>query len=127
MVHLYPQIFRVRQKFEAPQEQDIEMAVERELVRLDLGRVVQPGQTVAITAGSRGIANIARIIRQACQHFLQLGAKPFIVPAMGSHGGGTPEGQKQILTDYGITEEYCGAPIRASMETVIVCEAAEGF
>lgn len=127
MLHLYPQIFRVRQKFEAPREEDIEAAVERELSRLDLGKTVKPGQTVAITAGSRGIANIARIIRAACQHFLQLGAKPFIVPAMGSHGGGTPEGQTQILTDYGITEQYCGAPIRASMETVVVCQAAEGF
>src|SRR5207245_2704756 len=51
----------------------------------------------------------------------------FIVPAMGSHGGGTAAGQRQVIESYGITEEFCGCPIRASMETVIVCQTAEGF
>jgi hypothetical protein len=61
------------------------------------------------------------------EHFRQLGAKPFVVPAMGSHGGGTAEGQKGVLQSYGITEEFIGCPIRASMETVVVCQTAEGF
>jgi hypothetical protein len=89
--------------------------------------VVKPGQSVAITAGSRGIANIALVIKATVQHFLSLGAKPFIVPAMGSHGGGTAEGQRGLIEGYGITEQFCGCPIRASMETVVVCRAAEGF
>src|SRR5688500_549611 len=125
----YPLIFRVRQKFDSPTlpVEQIPATVAAELKRLDLGRVVQPGQSVAITAGSRGIANIALVIKAAVQHFQSLGAGPFIVPAMGSHGGGTAEGQRGLIEGYGITEEFCGCPIRASMETVVVCQAAEGF
>lgn len=123
----YPRIFRVRQKFDAPRVHDIEAEVAAQLTALDLSQKVQPGQTVAITAGSRGIANIHRILRAAVQHFQKLGAQPFIVPAMGSHGGGTAEGQRKVIESYGITEDFCGCPIRASMETVLVCQAAEGF
>jgi hypothetical protein len=125
----YPHIFRVRQKFESPvlEVENIAKAVAAELARLKLDRHVRPGQSVAVTAGSRGIANIALIIKSAAAHFKSLGAQPFIVPAMGSHGGGTAEGQRALIEGYGITEEYCGCPIRASMETVVVCQAAEGF
>lgn len=125
----YPDIFRVRQTFQAPTLalDLIPKTVMAELTRLNLGQKVKPGQSVAITAGSRGVANIAVIIKAAVEHFQSLGAKPFIVPAMGSHGGGTAEGQRGLIEGYGITESYCGCPIRASMETVIVCNAAEGF
>ena len=125
----YPLLFRVRQAFDSPvlPVEQIPATVAAELSRLDLGHSVQPGQSVAITAGSRGIANIALIIKSAVQHFQSLGARPFIVPAMGSHGGGTAEGQRELIEGYGVTEAYCGCPIRASMETVVVCQAAEGF
>ncbi|HEX5105752.1 MAG TPA: lactate racemase domain-containing protein, partial [Pirellulaceae bacterium] len=125
----YPHIFRVRQTFNSPTlpVKEIPATVAAELTRLKLNAVVKPGQSVAITAGSRGIANIALVIKAVVEHFQSLGAKPFIVPAMGSHGGGTAEGQRGLIEGYGITEEYCGCPIRASMETVIVCQAAEGF
>src|SRR5262245_41565904 len=125
----YPYIFRVRQSFQSPALvlDQIPTTVQAELARLNLAQTVKPGETVAITAGSRGVANIAMIIKAAVQHFQSLGAQPFIVPAMGSHGGGTAEGQRGLIEGYGITEEYCGCPIRASMETVIVCQAAEGF
>jgi Lactate racemase N-terminal domain len=125
----YPLIFRVRQSFEGPTlpVAEIPAAVAAELARLKLGGKVKAGQTVAITAGSRGVANIAVIIKAAVEHFQSLGAVPFIVPAMGSHGGGTAEGQRELIEGYGITEAYCGCPIRASMETVVVCQAAEGF
>src|SRR5262245_65460357 len=125
----YPLIFRVRQKFDSPvlAVDRIPATVEAELSRLELGRRVEQGQSVAITAGSRGVANIALIIKAAVQHFQKLGAKPFIVPAMGSHGGGTAEGQRELIEGYGVTEAYCGCPIRASMETVVVGQAAEGF
>jgi hypothetical protein len=82
---------------------------------------------VAITGGSRGIANIARILKAIVDHLKGLDAKPFIVPAMGSHGGGTAHGQQSVLESYGITEQSCGCPIRAGMETVTICQAAEGF
>jgi len=125
----YPHLFRVRQSFQSPSlpVEQISATLSAELSRLNLAGRVKPGQTVAITAGSRGVANIALIIKAAVEHFLSLGARPFIVPAMGSHGGGTAEGQRELIEGYGITEAYCGCPIRASMETVIICQAAEGF
>lgn len=123
----YPQIFRVRQTFERPRVEDIPATVDQQLSRLELGQKIRTGQSVAITAGSRGIANIKVVIKAIASHCQRLGAKPFIVPAMGSHGGGTAEGQRKILEGYGITEEFCGCPILASMETVVVCNAAEGF
>jgi len=123
----HPQIFRVRQTFEAPQIEDVPAEVHAQLARLDLGKKIQPGQSVAITAGSRGIANIHVIIRAIVEHLAGLGAQPFVVPAMGSHGGGTAEGQRRVIESYGMTEEFLGCPIRAGMETVVVCETAEGF
>jgi hypothetical protein len=123
----FPQIFRVRQTFDDTRVEDVAGEVRRQLARLELGRQVKPGQTVAITAGSRGIANIALILRTAIEHLHQLGARPFIVPAMGSHGGGTAEGQQKFLESYGITATAMGCPIRSSTETVVVCQATEGF
>lgn len=123
----YPRIFRVRQSFARQQVDKIPATVAAELASLKLGARVKPGQSVAVTAGSRGIANIATIIKAVVDHLKSLDLKPFIVPAMGSHGGGTPEGQTGLLAGYGITEQTMGCPIRASMETVIVCNAAEGF
>ena len=117
---LFPQMVRVRQTFDAPRVEDVEAEVQKQLASLNLGERIQPGETVAITAGSRGIANIAKIIKAAVAHFRGLGAEPFVVPAMGSHGGGTAEGQRAILEGYGITPDYVGAEIRSSMETVIV-------
>ncbi len=123
----YPKIFRVRQKKERPQVDDVAGEVERHLASLDLAKKVKPGQSVAITAGSRGIANIHTIIKTVVDHLKRLGLEPFIVPAMGSHGGGTAEGQRRILEGYDITEELIGCPIRATMETVIVCDTPEGI
>src|SRR3990172_9010437 len=123
----FPRMLRLRQKFESPRVENIPAEVEGQLAALDLGRKVKPGQTVAITAGSRGIANIAVITKAVCDHVRRLGAAPVIIPAMGSHGGGTAEGQRAILAGYGITEESTGAEIRASMETVIVDRTPQGI
>ena len=122
-----PRMVRLRQTFEATRVNDIPSEVERQLATLNLGQQVKPGQTVAITAGSRGIANIAIIIKAACDHVRRIGGKPIIVPAMGSHGGGTAEGQRQIVEGYGVTEAFTGAEIRASMETVIVDTTPQGI
>src|SRR5688572_2330080 len=97
----YPEIFRVRQTFEGPRVLDIPAEVEAQLARLTLRERVKPGETVAITAGSRGIANLHLVIKAVVDHLKRLGASPFIVPAMGSHGGGTPEGQRKIIEGYG--------------------------
>jgi hypothetical protein len=123
----FPHIFRIRQTFRDERIDDIPAEVERQLGRLDLAQRVAPGQSVAITAGSRGIANIAAILRSAVDHFRNLQAEPFLVPAMGSHGGGTAEGQREVLASYEITEQSMGCPIRSSMETVIVGQTDEGF
>jgi hypothetical protein len=123
----YPRILRVRQRFERPRLADIPAAVRAELERLDLGRTIRPGQSVALTAGSRGIANIPVVLRAVADHLKRLGTVPFLVPAMGSHGGGTAEGQVKILHSYGITEEAVGVPIRASMEVVSLGTTPEGY
>ena len=122
-----PDLFRVRQRFQGPELSDVEGETHRQLARLDLARRIAPGQSVAITAGSRGITSIDVILRAVVAHLRSLGAEPFIVPAMGSHGGGTAAGQTKMLAQLGITEASCGCPIRASMETVIVSRAPEGF
>ncbi|MDR1483808.1 MAG: DUF362 domain-containing protein [Planctomycetaceae bacterium] len=84
------------------------------------------GQTVAVTASSRGICNIVPIMRGVVDHFRESGFEPFIVPAMGSHAGGTAESQRQLLFDYGLTESALGCPIRSSMSTVILGELPIG-
>jgi hypothetical protein len=123
----YPKTLRIRQTFERPVVRDIPAAVRGAFERLDLGRAIRPGQTVALTAGSRGIANIPVVLRAASEFLKGLGARPFLVPAMGSHGGGTAEGQRQVIESYGITEQFVGAPIRASMEVVSLGSTQEGY
>jgi hypothetical protein len=123
----YPRVFRVRQQLLRPRVADVAAAVESRLARLNLSTRFRPGDRVAVTAGSRGIANMPLILRAAVSHLRRLGAEPFLVPAMGSHGGATAAGQRQLLASYGITEATCGCPVHASMETVVVCQAAEGF
>ena len=115
-----PKMFRVRQKLEGPRLSDIPAAVRASIESLRLRDLVKSGQTVAITAGSRGIANIDRITRAVVDEVKSLGLTPFIVPAMGSHGGATAEGQSKVLEHYGVTESTMGCPVRSSMEVVEV-------
>ena len=114
----YPQMFRIRQHFDAPRVDDIAGTVRDEIARINPSSVIKPGQTVAITAGSRGVANIDTIIKTIVEEMKAIGAVPYIVPAMGSHGGGTAEGQTQVLAGYGITEGTMGCPIKSSMDVV---------
>ena len=123
----FPSIFRVRQRFDPTSLDDLASTVHDELTRLEIARRVRPGESVAISAGSRGIDRIDLILRAMVDFFISIKARPFLVPAMGSHGGGTADGQIQILEDFGITEEAIGCPIRAQMETVIVGETGEGI
>ena len=123
----FPRMLRLSQKFEGPELTDVEQETRSQLAALEIGNKIRPGESVAITAGSRGIANIASIIKAASRQLKDIGAEPFVVPAMGSHGGGTAEGQREILHSYGVTEDYTGAPIRSSMETVIVDTTPQGI
>ena len=124
---MFPNIFRLRQTLEGPCIDDVAAEVDAQLAQLDLSKKVRPGQSVAVTVGSRGIANVAVMTRAIVEHLKGFGAKPFIVPAMGSHGGGSAEGQQRLIESYGITEAMVGCPIRADMETVVVGRAKEGF
>ncbi len=122
----FPKVVPVRQRFHSTRVADIPDRVAREVGRLDLSGRLKPGDSVAITAGSRGVANIAAITRSLAEEFKKRGARPFIVPAMGSHGGGTAEGQRGVLERYGITEASMGVPVRATMETLPIGESPEG-
>jgi len=113
-----PPMFRVLQKFPADHIEDVAAETQRCLRDADVASLIVPGMTIAVTGSSRGIANMNVILREVVAFLKAAGACPFIIPAMGSHGGSTAEGQQQILTGYGITEEFCGCPIRSSMETV---------
>lgn len=120
-----PKFFSAKQSFERPLVEDIPLRVKEQLSAVCDRRL--SGARVAVSVGSRGIANID-VITHACVEFLRnAGAKPFIVPAMGSHGGATAEGQEQVLASYGITAETMGCPIRSSMDVIEVCQAPEGF
>lgn len=121
-----PRLIPVRQELSAEREGALGLAVERELAQLPAVAALRPGQRVAITAGSRGIAHIAEIIAEAVAALRARGAEPFIVPAMGSHGGATAEGQRGVLAEMGVTEAFVGAPILATMETVELGQIEDG-
>lgn len=113
-----PKMVKVRQKFDDTKIEDVAGELYRQLSRPAIADTIQPGMRIAITCGSRGIDNIALIIKIIVNFCKERGAVPFIIPAMGSHGGATGPGQKQVCESLGVTEEYCGCPIRATMEVV---------
>jgi len=111
-----PRIFKIHQKIEAPRLADVEKEMDGLLDRFGLSGKVRPGERIALSAGSRGIRDKAKVLRVIATRLKALSAKPFLVPCMGSHGGGTAEGQVKMLRHLGITEEYVGVPIVSSME-----------
>src|SRR5690554_2983720 len=96
MNDMLPKMIKIHRHFQAPVIDNIEASIEEELERIQLGTQIRPGMRIAITAGSRGIANIARIITAIVVALKRYGAEPFIVPSMGSHGGATAEGQLEV-------------------------------
>jgi hypothetical protein len=108
----------VRQNFPRRALPDVARAVRGELDSSGLAAALAPGARVAIAAGSRGVSNIAAIVRTAVEFFRANGCSPFIFPAMGSHGGGTAEGQAGTLAHYGITEAAMGCPIVSSLDVI---------
>ena len=117
---------KVRQIFNQPTIVDVPCAIREQLKHQKLKNRIKPSQRIAITAGSRGIANIVLILRTIVEELMALGAEPVIVPAMGSHGGSTPEGQVELLQSMGITEESVGARIISSMEVRKIGELEDG-
>ena len=117
-----PRMFRVKQALDGPAIGNVPNEVRDRIQRLGLLGTVGAGQSIAITAGSRGITGIDKILWAVVQECKAIGLKPFIVPAMGSHAGATAEGQKHLLEHYGITRATMGCEIRSSMETVRIGE-----
>lgn len=117
-----PKMFHATQAFnrERMEPEQIPAAVYEQLSKPGIGDKIQPGMSIAITAGSRGVANVDIITKAIVDFCKEKGARPFIVPAMGSHGGATAEGQREQLAGYRITEETMGCPIKSSMETVLL-------
>jgi Lactate racemase N-terminal domain len=122
-----PSFFLARQSVRGPKVVDVGARVTEALSALRLGDRVRAGERIAVTAGSRGIANYAAAVQATVEHVRTLGAEPFIVPAMGSHGGGTPEGQITLLASFGITEDSCRCPIDARMDVVTLADSKLGF
>jgi hypothetical protein len=122
---VYPVLYRVRQHMEEREIADIPAEVTKELDSLDLKPRME-GMRIAVTAGSRGIHNIDIIVKSVVDYVKRAGGYPFIVPAMGSHGGATAEGQREVIKGYGIDEETMGCPVLSSMEVVQLGTIANG-
>lgn len=122
-----PRMLKIQQKFNAPEIPDVAGAVHQTIQEEDvLSRIIK-GDRVAIAVGSRGVADIPILVREVVHAVKSVGGNPFIVPAMGSHGGATGEGQKEVLEQMGVTEAFTQAPILSSMEVVEVGRLPNGL
>lgn len=122
-----PRIIKIRQQFPNDTITDLASHIERELDKPTIRGRLSPGMKVAIGIGSRGIGQILEIVKLLVQCLKNRGVDPFVVPAMGSHGGATAEGQLEILESYGISPEVIGAPIMASMDVTKVGTLPDGL
>lgn len=111
-----PQMLHIRQRYDAAKLDDPAAHLKKQLAALPVADL--RGKRIAVTAGSRGIPHMAALYRAVCEYLKERGADPFLIPAMGSHGNATAEGQRELLAYYGVTEETVGAPIMSSMEVV---------
>lgn len=121
-----PPMAQISQRFSTREVQDVAEALRSELNKPDIIGQVKEGMRVAIAVGSRGMAQLPLIVKSVAEQIKALGAKPFIVPAMGSHGGASAAGQKEVLASLGITEESTGCPIVSSMEVVELGTTKQG-
>ena len=121
-----PLFFTIRQTFDRPRVEDLTAAVRGDVEKVLPAGSVATGARVGVAVGSRGIRDIATVVRAAVDFLKGRGARPFILPAMGSHGGATAEGQRQLIAHYGVTEDAMGCPVRAEMETRSLGRTAAG-
>lgn len=122
-----PKVVRVRQSFPTKAVGDVAASLRAELSKAAIASRIKPHMRIAVAVGSRGVAELPLIVRIVVEELTKLGAEPFIVPAMGSHGGATAEGQTAVLAGLGVTEESAGCPIVASMEVVELGVLANGL
>lgn len=123
----FPSVYSVEQRFCVPTLPDVEAAVEEQLTKFPLGSRVRPGQSVAVCVGSRGIHDLVPIVRAVVRHLKGLGLRPHIIPAMGSHGGATAQGQEAVLEGLGITRASVSAPILSRMDVVSLGRLESGM
>ena len=121
-----PLVRKVTQALDDRRLADVRGTVAAELARAEIAALVRPGARIAIAIGSRGIADIATVVAEVVASVRRAGAEPFLVPAMGSHGASTAQGQVEVLEGLGLTEAAVGAPIRATMDTVELGRLADG-
>jgi len=121
-----PKMLKARQIFDDYKIKNIPEELHKQLSNPNIRNTVKPGARIAITCGSRGIDNYALVIKEIASFCKAAGAEPFIIPAMGSHGGATAEGQLKVCESYGVTQEYCGCPVLSSMQTVQIGRSATG-
>ncbi|MDQ0256724.1 hypothetical protein J2S74_004146 [Evansella vedderi] len=122
-----PRMAKVKQKFDSGKIDDLGASLLEELNVEKIKNTVKPGMEIAIAVGSRGMDRLVEMTAVTVKFLQDLGAKPFIVPCMGSHGGATDEGQKAVLEHLGVTEESVNAEIRSSMEVIKVGELENGL
>jgi len=122
-----PEMIRIRQNFESRMLPDIPREIAKQIKKLQLNKRTRPGQKAAIACSSRGIANYGLIVKSVVSSLKEEGLAPFIVPAMGSHGSATAEGQRAVLESMDVSEEKCGAPVRSSLEVVQIDVTDEGI
>jgi hypothetical protein len=115
---IFPEMALIRQKLHAEMLEDIPAAVGNALQDLHIPSMAKPGEGVAVAVGSRGISHMPLIVFECVKYLKDRGLKPFIVPAMGSHGGNTPEGELSVLAGLGINESFVGAPILAAEDVI---------
>jgi hypothetical protein len=120
-----PRMTKVKQRFAATKLDDVATSVRQTLAEAGLQELIQSGQRIAVSSGSRGITNIPLITRTVIDCVKEAGGKPFLLPAMGSHGGANPAGQKEVLASYGIDEASMGCPVEATMDVVEVGRLAD--
>lgn len=121
-----PRMVKVRQHFERDEIEDVAGTLRGKLAREEIAGRIRPGMRIVLTGSGREITNMNVVLRELASFIREHEAFPFIIPAMGSHGSSTSEGQKEVLAGYGITEEFCGCPIHSTMETVLLGHTDEG-
>ena len=122
-----PKMAKVQQAFPDEKIENFDEALLESLQREEIRQMVKPGMEIAIAAGSRGVDKFVETVAGTVKFLQDLGAKPFIVPSMGSHGGATAEGQKAVLAHLGVTEESVNAEIRSSMEVIEIGKLPNGL
>ncbi|MCL6637863.1 MAG: nickel-dependent lactate racemase, partial [Alicyclobacillus sp.] len=122
-----PWVLPVRQRFDRERIRSVEAAVAEAVAAAAVAGRIRAGSKVALAVGSRGIAQLPALVRATVGVLRRYGAEPFVVPAMGSHGGATAEGQAALLARLGVSEQTVGAPVRSSMEVVEVGVASDGL